>query len=68
MLTAPLFAEDKPVGVIQVLNASRNAFTEADAELLGTTAALIETAVVRAQAYTQAVQLAETVTPFISSK
>ncbi len=59
MLTAPLFAEDKPVGVIQVLNASRDAFTEADATLLGTTAALIETAVARVHAYTQAVQLAE---------
>jgi GAF domain-containing protein len=59
MLTAPLFSNDKPLGVIQVLNASTNAFTEADGTLLATTAALIETAVARAQAYTQAVQLAE---------
>jgi signal transduction histidine kinase len=58
LLTAPLFATDKPLGVIQVLNASINAFNKADAEFLATTAALIETALARAQAYTQAVQLA----------
>jgi len=59
LLTAPLFAGDRPLGVIQVLSASTNAFDEDDAELLTTTAALIETAVARAQAYTQAVHLAQ---------
>jgi PAS domain S-box-containing protein len=59
LLTAPLFAEDQPLGVIQVLSASANFFTQADAELLTTTAALIETAIARAQAYAQAVQLAK---------
>jgi PAS domain S-box-containing protein len=59
LLTAPLFSDDKPLGVIQVLSASPHAFGDADAELLATTAALIETAITRAQAYTQAVQLAQ---------
>jgi PAS domain S-box-containing protein len=59
LLTAPLFSDGKPLGVIQVLSASPHAFGDADAELLATTAALIETAITRAQAYTQAVQLAQ---------
>lgn len=59
LLTAPLFSGDIPLGVIQVLSSSPDAFDEADADLLATTAALIETAVNRAQTYTQAVQLAQ---------
>jgi len=57
LLTAPLFAGDRPLGVIQVLSASPNAFSAADAQLLATTAALLETAVARARAYAQAIQL-----------
>lgn len=57
LLTAPLFADDKPLGVIQVISALPNAFTQSDAALLATTAALIETAIARAQAYARAVQL-----------
>jgi PAS domain S-box-containing protein len=57
LLTAPLFADGQPLGVIQVISALPNTFTQADAELLSTTAALIETAVARAQAYDRAVQL-----------
>src|SRR5574341_876959 len=57
LLTAPLFADGQPMGVIQVISALPNTFTQADAELLATTAALIETAVARAQAYDRAVQL-----------
>ncbi len=59
LLTAPLFADDEPLGVIQIINTSPGTFTQADAELLATTAALIETAIARAQAYAQAVQLAQ---------
>ncbi len=59
LLTAPLFADDEPLGVIQIVSALPGTFTQADAELLATTAALIETAIARAQAYAQAVQLAQ---------
>jgi signal transduction histidine kinase/GAF domain-containing protein/ActR/RegA family two-component response regulator len=59
LLTAPLFADDEPLGVIQIINTLPGTFTQADAELLATTAALIETAIARAQAYAQAVQLAQ---------
>ena len=59
LLTAPLFAGDEPLGVIQVLSASPNAFSAADARLLATTAALLETAVARARAYAQAIQLVD---------
>ena len=59
LLTAPLFTDDKPLGVIQVLSATPDAFSQADAELLTTTAALIETAIARAQAFSRAVHLAQ---------
>lgn len=51
LLTTPLFIDDQPLGVIQIVSASPNAFTQADAELLATTARLIETAIARAQTY-----------------
>jgi GAF domain-containing protein/signal transduction histidine kinase/ActR/RegA family two-component response regulator len=59
LLTAPLFAGDEPLGVIQIISTLPGTFTQPDAELLATTAALIETAIARAQAYAQAVQLAQ---------
>jgi PAS domain S-box-containing protein len=58
LLTAPLFADDQPLGVIQIVSASPNAFSQANSDLLATTAALIETAIARAQTYARAVQLA----------
>ncbi len=59
LLTAPLFTDDEPLGVIQIVSGSPHAFTQADADLLTTAAALIETAIARAQTYDRAVQLAE---------
>jgi PAS domain S-box-containing protein len=59
LLTAPLFADDQPLGVIQIVSASPNAFSQANSDMLATTAALIETAIARAQAYARAVQLAQ---------
>jgi PAS domain S-box-containing protein len=59
MLTAPLYAGEAPLGVIQVLSESPGAFGEGDAQLLTTTAGLISSAVARARTYDQVVELAD---------
>lgn len=59
MLTAPMFAGDEPIGVIQVLSARVGAFQDSDVRLLTTTAGLIAAAVSRARAYERALALAE---------
>lgn len=59
MLTAPLYAGDEPIGVIQVLGATVGVFRESDVRLLTTTAGLVAAAVSRARAYERALELAE---------
>ncbi|UCC87025.1 MAG: GAF domain-containing protein [Anaerolineales bacterium] len=59
LLTAPLSTGGQPLGVIQILNAAPNVFTKADAELLASIAALVETTLDRARVDAQRAQLAE---------